>query len=442
MDGPSDSNTQTRTSLSDALDAFLKDGLTFERNKSANTTTAPTVTAPQDDDLEELFSELDAGFDLDDLNLFPAPSDVGANYSGGLPSFHPGHPINAVDMVSLENAARSVLESIDAPHVAVPTPFDQPLNTLFPPHPWGVLNSVPYQPGQVLTLPNGQKVQLVLQPNHGGVLTADSPVKRNQQKRRKTVKPASETAIQRSQRLAQGYSFDPSTGKMFRHGPAMEDAAKQDREVPPVRQVFEAYASKPFSTEAPNKPAESTAAVMLKVDARGPSVRELEAPTNSHGMITSLVTRELQSAPLPAPMAELERQGSRQLLGVSRDKWNLFWDAWVMAPKAQESITEGFKQEAVHLGKFATQAQAARARDIATLKMHGDVAIVDNLNFPLETYTNTLPVLQAHSGDDIVAALRKDSQLAMQRTSKYKGIRRVGPGCFEARLEDVPEAVG
>jgi len=57
-------------------------------------------------------------------------------------------------------------------------------------------------------------------------------------------------------------------------------------------------------------------------------------------------------------------------------------------------------------------------------------------NFPRENYASTLPVLEAHSEDEVVAALKKDSELALQRTSKYKGVRRTAPGQYEARVDD------
>ena len=81
---------------------------------------------------------------------------------------------------------------------------------------------------------------------------------------------------------------------------------------------------------------------------------------------------------------------------MARDKWSLFWDAYVQpspgsqqAQQAQQagaasgsgspppsSLLAGFRQEAVYLGKFPTQQQAGRAHDIAALKLHGTGAQV------------------------------------------------------------------
>ena len=294
-----------------------------------------------------------------------------------------------------------------------------------------------------------------------------------------------ETAAQRSARLAQGFSFDPTTGRMFRHGPALIAAAKQDRDVPPVNDVFEAFSRQPFGVDSPSRgPAgegeESDGTGNVHVDEmpilsdgfpqktkqqwrRGAATAAAAAGGGrgmppGHGSITNLVTQELRSAPQP-PQSTIGNgnnnnashltnghflhpgvagpEGSTNLLGVSRDKWNLFWDAWVIPPNNNctdasahpSSISEGFKQEAIHLGKFPTQGQAGRARDIATLKLFGPT---NEMNFPVDTYQVAISALQAHSDEEVVEALRKDSRLALQRTSKYKGVRRVGPGCFEA----------
>lgn len=59
-------------------------------------------------------------------------------------------------------------------------------------------------------------------------------------------------------------------------------------------------------------------------------------------------------------------------------------------------------------------------------------------NFPAQTYSKALPALAAHSGEQVVAALKKDSALSLTRTSKFRGTRRIGPGQYEARLPPKP----
>lgn len=324
---------------------------------------------------------------------------------------------------------------------------------------------------------------------------------------------------------------------MYRHGPALLATARDNREVPVVKTLFNAFhqhsqfvsspppeyaaqqaaalhathsaglptrplpgagrgASRPESsigqpaagvnisqTQPVTRPQQTLEAVvdgragspapstssshLLVPEPTMPSGRHLNAQIG-HGFITSLVTKELQSS-TPPPLllggsdaagdAEAKNGDGEQMLGVARDKWSLFWDAYVDIPhhnampgaEGQQSheaepasddvdaqqqhkspILAAVKREAIFLGKFPTRDQAGRAHDIAALKLHGDAAVT---NFPREGYLNTLPVLAAHSEEEVVAALKKDSELALQRTSKYKGVRRTAPGQYEARAE-------
>lgn len=97
------------------------------------------------------------------------------------------------------------------------------------------------------------------------------------------------------------------------------------------------------------------------------------------------------------------------------------------------SPRSGTWQEAVWLGRYPTAESAARAHDIAALKFHGSSA---ETNYGENAYRRVLPTLSAHSGDAVVSALRKDSQLAVQRTSRYRGVRRIAPRAYEARLDE------
>lgn len=193
-----------------------------------------------------------------------------------------------------------------------------------------------------------------------------------------------------------------------------------------------------------------------------PGRRQL-TPSTGHGFITSLVTKELQSSTISAmnsadrstKKGDKKSETERMLLGVIREKWSLSWDAYIklesndeeveankLIQKAKSNHSDSYKDEnevdeeeqakrdAVHLGKFPTQEQAGRAHDIAALKFHGEKAIT---NFPKENYLSTIAILSEHTNEEIVAAIRKDSQLAMQRSSKYKGVRRTGSGQYEAR---------
>lgn len=59
-----------------------------------------------------------------------------------------------------------------------------------------------------------------------------------------------------SQRLTLGPPFPPPyrsslTGQAYRHGPALMAAALQDRELPAVSAVFDAYSAAPFTSSPP-----------------------------------------------------------------------------------------------------------------------------------------------------------------------------------------------
>jgi hypothetical protein len=364
----------------------------------------------------------------------------------------------------------------------------------------------------------------------------------------------------------------PSTGRVYRHGPALLASTRDNKELPVVKSIFNAFeehanftgvppadyvqrvsgaaasippldsthqysqqlyqsgqqhpvhqdshlnlnasASHPAGGSQGGAPTTSNNSHLLVPEASqgvvggqylqqtlqpsaaaaSPGGRRINRGTG-HGFITSLVTKELQSSTPPAadalgPAAEgasngnksnSGKQGScRRLLGVSRDKWSLFWDAHIkphgpykaedaaeengppqppqpqietqhvpgtgqvplppgnashamdMPATSSSPVVDAIKEAWLFLGKFPTQEQAGRAHDIAALKLFGDAAVT---NFPRESYASTLSLLAQHSEAEVLAALRKDSQLAMQRTSKYKGVRRTGSGQYETRVE-------
>lgn len=297
----------------------------------------------------------------------------------------------------------------------------------------------------------------------------------------------------------------PASGRLFRHGPALLASAKDNKELPVIKSLFETFNQhRGFAAGAPPPPgymgqgqapaqhqggptagvcapqlqqqgglaplphhlnrspsplpgspgpcassshllnpdagAAAAAAAAAAGAAALPSRRQL-TPGTGHGFITSLVTRELQSSiPLPPPGASGGGGlGGGQLAGVARDKWSLFWDAYVEGPSPGQlpgalpsSILAGFRQEAIQLGKFPTRDQAARAHDLAALALHGAAAPT---NAPAAAYYGALPALAGRSGEEVVAALHRDSEAALHRTSKYKGVRRLGAGQFEARAE-------
>ncbi|RMZ53493.1 hypothetical protein APUTEX25_003315 [Auxenochlorella protothecoides] len=182
------------------------------------------------------------------------------------------------------------------------------------------------------------------------------------------------------------------------------------------------------------RPAGAEAAAARSVLA---SLGEDDSPGSMRGE-TSHHQDRMSTPPEPAAPVGPEVGGAEggqaggTMRGVSREKWSLFWDAYVDR-RESSTMLDGFKQEAVWLGRYPTVESAARAHDIAAIKLHGPAAAT---NYEPETYSRVLPTLSSHSEDQVVGALRKDSALAVQRTSRFRGVRRVGARAFDARLED------
>ncbi|KAI3428279.1 hypothetical protein D9Q98_006658 [Chlorella vulgaris] len=162
------------------------------------------------------------------------------------------------------------------------------------------------------------------------------------------------------------------------------------------------------------------------------------------GRVLQGVARELQSRAAAAPLpTALQRAGSVkevELRGVRRAPHSLAWEAFLeplageqqgQQPPGSGSTVPGGIQEAVFLGMFPTQEAAGRAADLAAIRVHGEAV---QTNFPRTLYQRHLANLAAHSSEAVIGALRKDALLSMSRTSKFKGVRRVGPAQFEARL--------
>uniref|UniRef100_A0A1D2AGZ2 AP2/ERF domain-containing protein n=1 Tax=Auxenochlorella protothecoides TaxID=3075 RepID=A0A1D2AGZ2_AUXPR len=389
----------------------------------------------------------------------PGPQLVALPGAGGVPGYYPGHPPAGMQLA--------------------------------------------YMPGQYPYTP--PPMHHVVHGMPGSGAGTPSPSRKGPKRRRPSRGSAgtpAETPGQRSARLAQGFTYDPATGAMLQHGPALLAAARHDKPVPLVGALFEAHAASPFGAgpapveytimaqhsarsvadalaagggargdeargggAAPAtpraavpgfpmaeaspragagstpRPAGGAPAAAAAGEAGGPTLpsgRHLRGQS-AHGLLTALVTQDLMSTP-PEPAAPVGPevggaeggQAGGTMRGVSREKWSLFWDAYVDR-RESSTMLDGFKQEAVWLGRYPTVESAARAHDIAAIKLHGPAAAT---NYEPETYSRVLPTLSSHSEDQVVGALRKDSALAVQRTSRFRGVRRVGARAFDARLED------
>ena len=324
------------------------------------------------------------------------------------------------------------------------------------------LSGVPYhQSGQVHYVVHHQQVPSMSYgqvPVYESASVQNSPGKKSPGKRRRQ-RQSTETVQQRSARAESGYTEDPTTGQMLRHGPALMATARDNKEVPAIKAIFKTFESSGgFAHGAPSSPfvgvqiGEDGEKEQIKngqeysIDARIPSRIADTENAGRNQSITSMVTKELRSF-TPKRMEAINQEAQvANLKGVTRDKWSLFWDAHFERPSPcgeegsgkKESLVDGLKKDVIFLGKFPAREQAARAYDLVALKVLGEDA---DLNYSKDVYKATLPIVQAHSEEEVIRAIMKDSELARQRTSKYKGVKRTGPGQFEA-LVDAEIALG
>ncbi|CAL8461604.1 g1135 [Coccomyxa elongata] len=173
----------------------------------------------------------------------------------------------------------------------------------------------------------------------------------------------------------------------------------------------------------PAEPKEGEASLSDSEDALGPLTR---APLGFGGITRSVIRAAEASGKHRAPvfrLEELHRAHSQQQLqqqqqqrfkGVSRGPWCLTWDAHVTSPAAglraqlglapllpdQEPDKGGTEEPPIFLGTFLTQTSAAKAHDVATLKILRGIPAADSvedvapvacdttadLNFPADDY--------------------------------------------------------
>lgn len=311
------------------------------------------------------------------------------------------------------------------------------------------LSGVPYQPGHVHYFVHHQQVPSMSY-GHVPVYDQSGSVQNSPRKspgKRRRQRKSTETVQQRSARAESGYTQDPLTGHMLRHGPALMATARDNKEVPAIKAMFQTFDKSGGFSQPPSSPfvgvqlgdadqsAAAAAGIKIEADATG-------APVGNQS-ITTRVTQELRSF-TPKDVDAQDQDASTHtaaMKGVTRDKWSLFWDAHFERPSPKSdggdgeekgSLVDELKKDIIFIGKFPAKDQAARAHDLVALKLLGEDA---ELNFPRETYRTTLPIVQAHTEEEVLRAILKDSELARQRTSKYKGVRRTGPGQYEALID-------
>lgn len=121
-----------------------------------------------------------------------------------------------------------------------------------------------------------------------------------------------------------------------------------------------------------------------------------------------------------------ERDSLLAYEGVSRRQWETRFDAHVLV---EEGLEVGAQ---LHLGSFDTSHAAARAVDVAKLRLGHRVD--ELLNFPLVDYTEILGFIDDVPLDDLAKILVELSQNSERRTSRFRGVT-AAEGGFMARLD-------
>lgn len=110
-----------------------------------------------------------------------------------------------------------------------------------------------------------------------------------------------------------------------------------------------------------------------------------------------------------------------QFRGVTRPLFHASWDAHIPT----------LSGEPVFLGSFSCEEMAARAYDVAVLKLSG---VKTNLNFDASEYDERgLAQMKDVPAEELVSALIQQSKSAHSRSSKFRGVWSTDEGKFECK---------
>lgn len=314
-----------------------------------------------------------------------------------------------------------------------------------------ILSGVPFQPSQSggegvidrageikyhvqqssMVLPNDPVYSFM--PMHDCGSVQNSPVKGAGKKRgaRKKKGPP-ETVQQQRVRADKGYTEHPKTSQYMRHGEALKAYTKDNKEIPAIKDIFAVFAKNEGFSKAPPP------VVSIQARAGGP-------------LCSNLMKHQLE-AEMRAEASSVQPVTERtKAIGVTRDEWSLFWKVHIERPTGTSDREQdgnagadgerdagapgaeaGAKPEEIFCGEFPTVDQAARGYDIMAIKIHGERI---PLNFPLDNYKGIMKLINSHTEAELLHAVQKDAELAIQRTSKFKGVRRTGPNHYEATVD-------
>jgi hypothetical protein len=129
--------------------------------------------------------------------------------------------------------------------------------------------------------------------------------------------------------------------------------------------------------------------------------------------------------------------------GVSRAPWSTRWDVHVPRPGAAPGAAPLF------LGSFDAEERAARAHDVAMLKMHGAASpgtVASLCNFDAIEFPGLDELAEVPDGDFVDALVASAYEPSERRYSRFRGVFRPrgapkSSTQFEGRLEEAPASV-
>lgn len=310
-------------------------------------------------------------------------------------------------------------------------PAGQSILSGVPFHPSQSAGEVKYHVQQSSMVPSNDPFQHFMPTNECASVQnspSKAPGKKRGPRKRKGV---TETVQQQRVRADKGYTEHPKTSEYLRHGEALKAYTKDNKEIPAIKDIFAVFAKNEGFSRSP------------------PPVINIQARAGG-SLCSNLMKQQLESEQRAEAAGRVKAERSNAI-GVSRDEWSLFWKAHVERPArtggkdkdcadcagderdaAGPESTAGDKPEAIFCGEYPSIEQAARAYDIMAIKIHGENT---ELNFPVDQYKAILPVVNSHTEGELLNAVLKDAELAAQRTSKLKGVRKTGPNHFEAAVD-------
>ncbi|WZN62099.1 AP2-like ethylene-responsive transcription factor [Chloropicon roscoffensis] len=182
---------------------------------------------------------------------------------------------------------------------------------------------------------------------------------------------------------------------------------------PPVRQYGKAlYGENLIHKGTVISPDEAKAHKRKKQAQRKP----LAAGPHSHGQGSSSQGSKAKKPAGPT------RQRSSQYRGVTKHRRSGRWEAHIW-------VRETGKQ--VYLGGYELEEHAAEAYDVAALKCKGHKV---KTNFETSKYGELLQYMDTITLDELVMAVRRQSQGFARGSSKFRGVTRHPNGRWEARI--------